>query len=237
MPNMQAPASAVREVPVSGNLLLDSLEVGERGRLLSLARSERHAEGAVIFRKGDPGNSLMMIVSGRIKISNSSPSGPEVVLTLLGNGEVLGEMAIFEDATRSADATAIENCELLVLQRRDVLPFLESNPRICVRLLAVLSARLRRTSAALQDRTFLSIASRLAKTLLDLAAQRGDVEDEGVRVTLGFSQRNLGAMLGASRETVNRQLHAWQDDGLIRLGPGYVVITRLDALAGAAGLR
>ena len=237
MPNMQAPASAAREVPVSGNLLLDSLDAGERERLLSFARSERHAEGAVIFRKGDPGDSLMMIVSGRIKISNSSPGGPEVVLSMLGDGEVLGEMAVFEDGTRSADATAIEDSELLVLHRRDVLPFLESNPRICVRLLAVLSARLRRTSAALQDRTFLTIASRLAKTLLDLAVQQGEAEDEGVRVTLGFSQRNLGAMLGASRETVNRQLHAWQDDGLIRLGRGYVMITRPDALAGVGGLR
>ncbi len=216
---------------VSGHLLLDQLEPHELNTLLTFARTERYGANEVIFRKGDPGQSMMIVVKGRIKISSSAPDGKEAVLTVLGEGEVLGEMAILEEKARSADATALEASELLVLHKRDFIPFLERNPKTCVKLLRILCNRLRRTSELIEDRTFLSLPSRLAKTLLDLARAEGRNVPEGVRFDFKMSQKNLGALLGASRESVNKQLHAWQNGGLIKMGRGFIILRRPEELA------
>ncbi len=213
------------------HLLLEHLEPHELERLMAFARSQHHPAGEVIFRKGDPGISMMSIVDGRVKISVASPDGKEAVLAVLGPGEVLGEMAILEDKNRSADATALDACELLVLQKRDFIPFLERNPAICIRLLRILCERLRRTSAQVEDRTFLSLPARLAKTLLDLADSTGRETTDGVRVDFKMSQKNFGGLLGASRESVNKQLHAWQAEGLLTIGRGFVVLARPEDLA------
>ena len=215
----------------AAHLLLEHLEPHEFDRLMAFARSQHHPAGEVIFRKGDPGISMMSIVDGRVKISVASPDGKEAVLAVLGPGEVLGEMAILEDKDRSADATALDACELLVLQKRDFIPFLERNPAICIRLLRILCERLRRTSALVEDRTFLSLPARLAKTLLDLADSTGRETTDGMRVDFKMSQKNFGGLLGASRESVNKQLHAWQSEGLLTIGRGFVVLARPEALA------
>ncbi len=216
---------------VTGHSLLDRLEPHELDKLMRFARLERHGPGEVIFRKGDPGLSMMTVLSGRIKVSSSSPEGKELVLAVLAQGEILGEMAILEGKPRSADATALEATELLLLDRRDFIPFLERNPKICIRMLALLSDRLRRTSELLEDRAFLSLPARLAKTLLDLARSQGRELEDGVRIDFTMSQRNLGALLGASRESVNKQLAAWRNEGLIDMRRGFVVITRPQELA------
>lgn len=216
---------------VSGHVLLDELETHELGDLMTQARTERYGANEVIFRKGDPGRSMMTVMKGRIKISSTSLEGKEVVLTVLGRGEILGEMAILEGRPRSADATALEPSELMVLDRRDFIPFLERNPKICVRLLRILSGRLRRTSELVEDRTFLSLPSRLAKTLLDFALSDGYEVPEGVRIDFKLSQKDFGGLLGASRESVNKQLGAWQDEGLIIMGRGFIILTEPKELA------
>ena len=173
----------------AAHLLLEHLEPHELDRLMQFARSQRHPAGEVIFRKGDPGFSMMSIIEGRVKISVASPDGKEAVLAVLGPGEVLGEMAIIEDKDPSADTTALEACEPLVLQKRDFIPFLERNPAICIRLLRILCERLRRTSALVEDRAFLSLPARLAKTLLDLADSGGRETADGIRVDFNMSQK------------------------------------------------
>ena len=228
---MARKASVDTQELVSGHFLLNQLEPDELDKLMTFAKMERYGANEVIFRKGDPGHSMMMVMQGRIKISSSSAEGKEVVLTVLGTGEFLGEMAILEKKERSADATALEPSELLVLQSRDFIPFLERNPKICIRMLCALSDRLRRTSELVEDRTFLSLPSRLAKTLLDLARAHGRDVPEGVRVEFKMSQKNFAAWLGASRESVNRQLSAWQDDGLIRKGRGFIILNQPRELA------
>ena len=215
----------------AAHLLLEHLEPHEFDRLMQFARSQRHPAGEVIFRKGDPGISMMSIIEGRVKISVASSDGKEAVLAVLGPGEVLGEMAILEDKNRSADATALDACELLVLQKRDFIPFLERNPAISIRLLRILCERLRRTSALVEDRTFLSLPARLAKTLLDLADSGGHETADGTRVDFNMSQKNFGGLMGASRESVNKQLHAWQSEGLLTMGRGHVVLARPEDLA------
>jgi len=215
----------------AAHILLGHLEPHELDRLMQFARNQRHAAGEVIFRKGDPGISMMSVIEGRVKISVASPDGKEAVLAVLGPGEVLGEMAIIEDKDRSADATALEACELLVLQKRDFIPFLERNPAISIRLLRILCERLRRTSALVEDRAFLSLPARLAKTLLDIADNNGHETADGTRVDFNMSQKIFRGLMGASRESVNKQLHAWQAEGLLTMGREHVVLVRPEDLA------
>ncbi len=222
--------AAISDV-VTGHFLLNQLEPDELNALLAYARVERYGANDVIFRKGDRGQSMMMVVEGRIKISASGADGKEVVLAILEKGELLGEMAILEEKARSADATAMEPSELVVLHKRDFIPFLERNSKVCIKLLTILSDRLRRTSALVEDRAFLSFRSRLAKALLDLAATGGHEVPEGVRIEFRISQKDFGALLGASRESVNKQLRAWQSEGLIKLGRGFIILRQPDALA------
>lgn len=229
------PVSGLAEL-VSGHTLLGHLQPDELKRLLGFARTEKFAAGKVIFRRDDPGHSMMTVISGRIKISVSSIDGKEAVLAVLGRGDVLGEMAILEGRERSADATALEATEVLVLHSRDFIPFLERHPQISIRLLKIMSERVRRTSELVEDRLFLDLPTRLAKTLIDLAQAEGTETPDGIRVEMAMSQRSFGAMLGASRETVNKQLSAWQDEGLVTLGRRYVVLTEPNRLARSVGL-
>ncbi len=215
----------------SRHSLMDALEPDELAELAAFARTDRYEANEVIFRKGDPGHSMMTVVQGRIKISSSSAEGKEVVLAVLGEGEVLGEMAVLEGKPRSADATALEASELMVVHSREFIPFLERNPRICIRLLGILSGRLRRTSELVEDRTFLNFPSRLAKMLLDLALTDGREVAGGTRIDFKISQKNVGASLGATRESVNKQLAAWQSEDLIRMGRGFIVLTQPEEFA------
>jgi CRP-like cAMP-binding protein len=158
------------------------------------------------------------------------------VLAILGRGEVLGEMALINGKERSADATALEPSEALSVHRRDFIPFLERNPAICLRLLGVMSDRLRRTSEMVEDRSFLDLPGRLAKTLLDMGRTDGVDTKDGLRIDMPMSQSAFGTMLGASRETINKQLKAWQDEGLIITGRRFVVLVDVDRLARGTGL-
>ncbi len=142
---------------------LEQLTQRELDLLNALAFTESHSAGKVIFRKGDLGDSMMSIVEGRVKISVSSPDGKELVIAVLGPGEVLGEMAVLGGNVRSADATVLDSCKLLVLDKSDLITILEINPMICIRLLHIMSERLRRTNALVEDHAFRSLPARLDK--------------------------------------------------------------------------
>ncbi len=216
--------------------MLGQLEPQELKRVLAFSRTERFPAGQVIFRRGEPGHSMLTVISRRVKISVSSSEGKEAVLAILGRGEVLGEMALIDGKERSADATALEPSEALSIHRRDFIPFLERNPAICLHLLGVMSDRLRRTSEMVEDWSFLDLPGRLAKTLLDLGRTDGVDTKDGLRIDMPMSQSAFGAMLGASRETINKQLKAWQDEGLIITGRRFVVLVDVDRLARSTGL-
>lgn len=213
------------------------LDESVRAALASICRWDRRAAGEVIFRQGDPGTSMVAILSGSVRVVTSSADGKRLAIAVLGEGEVVGEMALLEGGIRSADVITEEPTELLVLERRDLIPFLEHNPQICIMLLEVLSARLRRTTESLSDRAFLSLEARLAKALLRLADVYGRETAGGVRIEMKLSQRAIGEMVGASRESVNKQLQAWSDEGIVQLERGYVAVVQPEGLTGIAGLQ
>lgn len=216
--------------------LLGHLTPEELDRLLAPARVERLDAGGVLFRKGDPGDRLYVVLAGRIAIGTTSEEGKEVVFNVLGRGAVFGEIALLDGKARTADATAMAESHLLVLERKDFMPFLESHPEVAARLIAVLCERVRWVSESYEDALFMDLPARLAKRLLLLAETYGEpVRPEGVRIEIKLSQQDLGKMTGVSRESVNKLMRAWQDDGLIALDRGRVVILdkdRLEALIG-----
>ena len=210
--------------------LLGRLEADELDRVVTYMRVARHPRNTVLFRKGDPGANMMVVVRGRVKVCTHSEDGKELVLNLFSPGEVFGEIALLDGADRTADAVTLDDCELLVLERRDFIPFLRSHPDACLRLMEVLCQKLRQTSQLLEEALFLEGPSRLAKRLVHLAEAFGKPVADGVRIDLQLSQQQLGNMVGMSRESMNKHLRQWREEDLIRIQDGYYVITDLESL-------
>ena len=225
-----------RETPIdkqsvlAAHPLFGQLRPEERERLVTYMRVARYPARTVLFRKGEPGTNMMVVLRGRVKICTHSEDGKELVLNLVNPGDVFGEIALLDGSDRTADAVTLDECELLVLERRDFMPFLARHPEACMRLFAVLCERVRRTSELLEEALFLEGASRLAKRLVRLAEVFGEPVEGGIRVSLRLSQQQLGNMVGMSRESMNKQLKQWRRDRLIRMDDGYITITDLDRL-------
>ncbi|MFO1129490.1 MAG: Crp/Fnr family transcriptional regulator [Rhodospirillales bacterium] len=213
---------------LSQHFLLKHLPSADLDRLAQLAAPRRYQSGEAVFLKGDAGNSMMAILSGRVRICAYSAGGREVVLNVIGPGEVFGEIAMIDGGERTADAFAMEATELLVFNRRDFMPFLERNPQVCVKLLEVMCGRLRWTSEQLEDVNFLDLRSRLAKRLLYLADHHGEVASGKVGVRI--SQHMLASMIGTSREAVNKQLRFWEEEGVIDVRRGSITVLKRERL-------
>jgi CRP/FNR family cyclic AMP-dependent transcriptional regulator len=186
--------------------------------------------GSLIFRQGDPGNALFLIESGAVKISTLSLDGREMVMAVLGPGEVFGELSLFDSGLRSADATALEDTTLLSLSHDVFRPYLERHPGVAVELLGVLAGRLRETGEALQDAIFSDVPARLAKRLLDLAERYGRPVDEGVVIELALTQEEIARMVGSSRESVNKAIQSFLARGWLSMSDRKYVITAPDQL-------
>jgi CRP/FNR family transcriptional regulator, cyclic AMP receptor protein len=202
----------------------------EADAILAQATVARYAEGALIFAKGDPGNSMMAVLRGRVMISSPSVDGRQVVLTTFREGDVFGEIALLDGKERTADATAAADCELLVVARRSLLGLLERQPELAHQLLIVLCERIRRTNEQVEDFAFLHLETRIAKALLRLAQEEGQ-RAPASHLGLKISQRALGEIVGSSRESVNKHLQDWKRLGIIELEKGSILIRDVEALA------
>jgi CRP-like cAMP-binding protein len=202
----------------------------ELAGIIALAVERRFRRGQTIFLKDDAGSSMMAVLRGRVRISSVSAEGKEITLNVINPGEVFGEIALLDGQPRSADATALEETALLVVERRDFLPFLSRNQDLALRLLSVLCERLRRTSIALEQIALFDLPARLARVLLKLAADYGRPTSHGTRIDFKLSQRDLSNLVAASRESVNKQLGAWRDEGVLSIDDGYIVLRRKEGL-------
>ncbi|HTV88124.1 MAG TPA: Crp/Fnr family transcriptional regulator [Stellaceae bacterium] len=204
--------------------LFKALDEQERTDLAAHAQPRSFAAGEPIFHVGDPGQSMMGVVVGTVRISLPTPKGREVILSDLPAGELFGEIALLDGMSRSANATALTKCELLVLERRDVLPFLQRSPTACINLMQLLCGRIRRSDERMSEIAFSDLPARLAKALLRYPAQGHDPPK------LSLSQRELAEMSGATRENVNRCLREWQRRGIIALKNRWTIILKPEAL-------
>jgi CRP-like cAMP-binding protein len=223
-------AEALGESEIFGALLEDELAA-----LVHLGTRARYPSGRTIFEKGDPGDSLMIVLAGRIKIRTLSADGREIVLNFVEAGQMFGEIALLDGKPRTAGAATLEACEFFILRRQAVLSFLEENPLAAIRLIGVLCQRLRRTTQMFEEKLLLSMAPRVARALLRLAGEHGRKTEDGVLIDLKLSQSELGSYIGLSRENVNRQLGAWREGGIIGMREGRIVIHMLRDLEMLAG--
>jgi CRP/FNR family transcriptional regulator, cyclic AMP receptor protein len=212
----------LRNHPILGELPSASIE-----RLLACATTRKVRRGTTVFAKGDAGTQLIAVLSGRIKIAISSPEGREAVLNVVHEGEVFGEIALFDGRPRTAAAIAISDCELMSIDRRHFLPLVREQPDIALKLIEILCVRLRRSSEQYEDIMFLNLRARVAKLLLRLAEEAGGPPPRKVLVT----QQEMSQLAGMSRESINKQLRAWAQARWVRLERGGVVVLRPEALA------
>jgi CRP/FNR family transcriptional regulator, cyclic AMP receptor protein len=227
---MNSPTHAEKRQIFERHFLFGKLNPNEIDTLISYARIERYLAGREIFAKGSPGQSLMAVLSGSVKISSLSLGGKEVVFAIYDSGEIFGDMSVLDGGERSADATAMTDCELLVLSRRDILPILENRADLCMILLKILCHRLRQTSEQVEDVMFRHLEARVAKALLQLVERVGLRGLHSPSVELHVSQREVGNIAGGSRESVNKILQNWHRRGLIDLGKGSIMIRDVHAL-------
>jgi CRP-like cAMP-binding protein len=197
-----------------------ALAENDLDRLIVQGGTETYAGGALVFRKGDPADQLLVVLDGRIRLSSAASNGKEVLFDFIGPGRCFGEVALLDGTTRKLDATAVKPSAAFTLGRRAVLACLEAHSEIAVRIIRVLCARLGRAMEMLEDRTQHGLSSRSARTLLRLASEYGD----GMRIDVKISQSEIAGLVGATRENVNRQLCAWCRSGILAIDEGHLTI-------------
>jgi CRP/FNR family transcriptional regulator, cyclic AMP receptor protein len=214
-------SSVLEQVPIFAEFDAEALR-----RLVGELRPRRYRKGETIFVTGDPGTSLCIVENGRVKLTLTSSEGREVILDLLGPGETFGELALLDGEPRSADAVAVEPTTLLLLHRDTFLSFLRERPDVAINLLGVLSRRLRRDAQLVQDAAFLDVPARLARTILRLATE----DEGGVLRTPRLTQSDLAAAAGTTRETLNKWLGFYIEQGLIKWDDGRATVVDADRL-------
>ena len=196
---------------------------------MSLVRRKAIRKGELLFRQGDEGTALYIILQGRIKISVSRRTDT-VTLAILCRGEFLGEMALLDDLPRSADAMALEDSQLYALNRKDFLSFLKNNEKAVHAILSSLSMRLRKTDNLLAEMCFLNLSARLVNKLVELAEPLATNETKPQVCTLKISQQELGDILGVSRESINKELKILRSKGYISTSRNSILIHDLELL-------
>ena len=224
-----------RQQLLSKIFLLENLDRDEREALLEIATTKRCAARSEVVHKGEAGSQLYGILRGRLKVMSTSEDGRDLVFNIMGPGQVFGDIALFDRGERSATIVALDDCELLCIDRRALLPLLERQPRIAIKLLSAMAARMRRLSELLEDSHFLNLRARLAKKLLDLASVYGEPTSDGVRLDLKLTQQELGDLVGTTRESINKQLRAWTELGMLVSERGQITIARADLLRAQSG--
>lgn len=215
---------------LSRSPLFAALDDEATAALSASLQKRSYARGEVVFSEGDVGDNLYIVLTGKVKVSRTSADGRENVLSVMGPGDMFGELSLFDPGPRTASVIAVADTELASLAHEDLRPLLSGRAEVSVHLLQALARRLRRTNDQLADLVFTDVPGRVAKALLDLAARFGSEDADGLRVTHDLTQEELAQLVGASRETVNKSLADFAGRGWIRLEAKSVVILDRDRL-------
>jgi CRP/FNR family transcriptional regulator, cyclic AMP receptor protein len=208
------------------NPMFSDLGADELQRIAGLCHTMLLGAGEVLFRKGDSGDALFAVRRGQIRIETAASDGGRLTLNFLKAGELFGEVAVLDGESRTADATAFEPSELFVVRREDLLSHLEREPRVAIKLIELLCARIRWMSARMEEAVLQPLPVRLARRLCALGS------DFGTEVHI--SQEQLGIFVGAARESVNRQLQLWRKDGILDLQRGRILLLNMGRLTAVA---
>lgn len=217
------------DVVLSAPLFAD-MDRDETRNLFESMQTVDLGRGDVLFREGEPGDRLYVIAQGKIKLGRRSTDGRENLLSILGPGEMFGELSLFDPGPRTATASSVSDAVVYELRHEALVAWIESHPKVATQLLGALARRLRRTNETLADLVFSDVPGRVAKALLDLSTRFGEPSDDGVRVAHDLTQEELAQLVGASRETVNKALADFATRGWVRREGRAVVLLDLDRL-------
>jgi CRP/FNR family cyclic AMP-dependent transcriptional regulator len=185
------------------------------------------SRGQVLFHEGEPGDSLYIVLSGKVKLGRRATDGRENLVAVMGPSDQFGELSLFDPGPRTATAVVVTDGRIARLPKAALQKWVEERPTIALQLLRVVARRLRRTNTMLADLIFVDVPGRVAKQLLQLAQKFGSVEGGHLRVTHDLTQEELAQLVGASRETVNKALAYFAARGWLRLeGKSVVILDR-----------
>jgi CRP-like cAMP-binding protein len=190
-----------------------------------------YARGEHVFDEGEQGDTLFIVLKGKIKIGRRATDGRENMLSVMGPSDMFGELSLFDPGPRTATAVVVTDARLASLAHAALRPWIKDRPEIAEQLLRVLARRLRRTNDALADLIFTDVPGRVAKALLELAQRFGTPEGDGVRVHHDLTQEELAQLVGASRETVNKALADFSSRGWMRVDSRAVTLLDRERLA------
>ena len=216
----------VRKAP-----LFTALDDASAATLRASMKEVKVSKGNTLFKEGDAGDRLFVVVDGKLKLGTSSGDGRENLLSILGPGDMFGELSLFDPGPRTATATAVTDSKLLSLANDQVIGWVTAHPEVSLHLLGRLAQRLRRTNEVLADLVFADVPGRVAKAIMDLGEKFGVKKDDGLHVNHDLTQEELAQLVGASRETVNKALADFSARGWVRLEPRAVVVLDSERLS------
>jgi CRP-like cAMP-binding protein len=202
---------------LKGIPLFAGMAAEQLGPLVGMLVRRTFRKGQVILRQGEEGDSLFVIVAGRVRIYTLSPEGHELSMSIFDEGDFFGEMALLSGEPRSASAEAMERTEVLVLQRRAFRNHLVSNPSAAIHVIETLSQRLRRTTETADELMSLNVPQRVARKLLELVERYGVKQGDGILIDLDLSQEAIASLAGTTRESANRALSRLREQGVVQV--------------------
>ncbi len=202
----------------------DLLKIAQKCQIVRFRRAER------IFSESQPGACLYVVMSGRVKIFGSSTLGRSKTFAYLEPGDFFGEMSLIDDEVRSASASALDDSVLIMLKAEDYRKLVLSRPAIAFAVLKTLSNRLRKANKEIEALSFNNVLGRIAQILLDLSERYGTVVDNGRRIEMSLSQKELAEMAGTAREVISRVISRFKKVGCIEIFDNKITITDHDKL-------
>ena len=221
-----ADESVIRSAP-----LFSALSEEEAVSLRASITQVKVSKGHTLFKEGDEGDRLYVVLEGKLKLGTTSIDGRENLLSILGPGEMFGELSLFDPEPRTTTATAVTDAKLLALAHDQVIGLVARHPQASLELLRRLAQRLRKSNEILADLVFADVPGRVAKAIIDLGARFGQQKDDGLHVNHDLTQEELAQLVGASRETVNKALADFASRGWVRLEPRAVVVLDYERIA------
>ena len=228
---MPTPKEINDEAVVRRAPLFSALDDAEASSLRESMVLVKVSKGNTLFKDGDDGNLLYVVLEGKLKLGITSNDGRENLLSILGPGEMFGELSLFDPGPRTATATAVTDARLLSLAHDQVIGWVSEHPKVSLQLLGRLAQRLRRSNEVLADLVFSDVPGRVAKAIMDLGERFGVKKVDGLYVNHDLTQEELAQLVGASRETVNKALADFAGRGWVRLEPRSVVVLDIDRLS------
>ena len=217
---MAAPLQLLRNVP-----LFAELDDPALASIASIAVRKRYGARDIVVQQSEEGGELFVIVSGHLKALSAGADGRDIALSVMGPGDVFGEMSLLDGEPRSATVAALDDCELVAVRREPFMRFLESSPKAAIGLLRVMSQRLRGLTDRSDDVAFLRVGDRLAKRVAELAERYGERQEDGsLRLPFKLSQQEIGELVSATRESANKQLKVWEQAGLLSHQAGHLAV-------------